>query len=88
MLEYYYLPKMLGLAERAWSGQAEWGDIPDRDKRIDAINRDWSAFAYTIGYREMPRLDHLFGGYNYRLPAPGAIVTGWAGSWPMWIFRD
>ena len=22
MLEYYYLPKMLGLAQRAWSGQA------------------------------------------------------------------
>ncbi|MFO7671268.1 MAG: family 20 glycosylhydrolase [Bacteroidales bacterium] len=74
MLEYYYLPKMLGLAERAWAGQAEWGDIPERDKRMDAINRDWSGFAHTIGYREMPRLDHLFGGYNYRLPPPGAVV--------------
>lgn len=74
MLEYYYMPKMLGLAERAWSGQAEWADIADREKRIEAINRDWSAFAHTIGYREMPRLDHLFGGYNYRLPPPGAIV--------------
>jgi len=74
MLEYYYMPKMLGLAERAWSGQAEWGDISDRETRIEAINRDWSEFAHTIGYREMPRLDHLYGGYNYRLPAPGAIV--------------
>jgi hexosaminidase len=26
MLEYYYLPKMLGLAERAWCGQAPWGN--------------------------------------------------------------
>lgn len=74
MLEYYYLPKMLGLAQRAWSGQAAWADIADREKRIEAINRDWSAFAYCIGYREMPRLDHIFGGYNYRLPAPGAIL--------------
>lgn len=74
MLEYYYLPKMLGLAERAWSGQAEWGTISDRDKRIDAINRDWSAFAHTIALREMPRLDYIFGGYHYRLPAPGAVV--------------
>ncbi len=74
MLEYYYMPKMLGLAERAWSGQADWGDIADTDKRIKEINSDWSAFAHTIGYREMPRLDHLYGGYNYRLPAPGAIV--------------
>lgn len=73
MLEYYYMPKMLGLAERAWSGQADWGAIPDREKRLEAINRDWSAFAFNIGKREMPRLDHLFGGYNYRLPAPGAM---------------
>jgi len=74
MLEYYYLPKMLGLAERAWSGQAWWGDITEREERIKAINEDWSSFAHTIGHREMPRLDHLFGGFSYRLPAPGAIV--------------
>lgn len=76
MLEYYYLPKMLGLAERAWAGQAAWSDIPDRDERVEAINHEWSGFAYTIGYRELPRLDYLFGGYNYRLPAPGAIIEG------------
>ncbi len=74
ILEYALLPKMLGLAERAWSGQADWGDIPDRDERTGAINRDWNDFAHTIGYREMPRLDYLFGGFNYRLPAPGAII--------------
>ena len=74
MLEYYYMPKMLGLAERAWSGQAKWGAIPDMEKRKEAINEDWSEFAYAIGHREMPRLDHLYGGFSYRLPAPGAIV--------------
>lgn len=73
MLEFYYMPKMLGLAERAWSGQAKWGDIADKEARVEAINRDWSAFAHTIGTREMPRLDYLFGGFNYRLPPPGAI---------------
>ncbi len=74
MLEYYYMPKMLGLAERAWSGQARWGDIADKNARVEAINRDWIAFANTIGTREMPRLDYLFGGFSYRLPAPGAII--------------
>ena len=27
-----------------------------------------------IGKREMPRLDYMNGGYNYRLASPGAIV--------------
>jgi len=74
MLEYYYLPKMLGLAERAWAGQAEWGEIPETDARVKAIDASWNRFANVIGQREMPRLDHIFGGYNYRLPPPGAVI--------------
>lgn len=62
MLEYYYLPKMLGLAERAWAGQA-WD-----------VSRSWNEFANMIGQREMPRLDHIFGGYHYRIPPPGAVI--------------
>ncbi|MCK5137604.1 MAG: carbohydate-binding domain-containing protein [Bacteroidales bacterium] len=74
MLEYYYLPKMIGLAERAWSGQARWGSIKDIEVRIDAMNRAWNVFSNVVGQREMPRLDYLFGGFNYRLPPPGALI--------------
>ncbi|UCG86417.1 MAG: carbohydate-binding domain-containing protein [Gemmatimonadota bacterium] len=74
MLEYYYLPKMLGLAERAWYGQADWGDIADREERNEAIDAVWNAFANSLGKREFPRLDRLHGGYNYRLAPPGAKV--------------
>jgi len=74
MAEYYYLPKLIGFAERAWVGQADWGVIADQDKRVAAMNLDWNRFANIVGQREMPRLDYLFGGYNYRLPPPGAIV--------------
>lgn len=72
MLEYYYLPKMLGLAERAWYGQADWGNIADREERNEAIDVAWNAFANALGRREFPRLDRLNGGYNYRLAPPGA----------------
>ncbi len=75
MLEYYYLPKMLGLAERAWYGQAAWGDIPGRDDRNAAIATAWNTFANALGTREFPRLDRLYGGYNYRLAPPGARVV-------------
>jgi hexosaminidase len=75
-LEYYYLPKMLGLAERAWHGQAAWGDIADRQERDAAIDAAWNAFANAVSLRELPRLDRLNGGYNYRLAPPGVKVEG------------
>ncbi len=74
MLEYYYLPKMLGLAERAWAGQADWGEIPETTTRVRAINQSWNEFANIIGQREMLRLDYMFDGFNYRLPPPGGVI--------------
>jgi hexosaminidase len=74
MLEYYYLPKMLGLAERAWYGQEDWGDIGDREERNEAVDAAWNLFANVLSQREFPRLDRLYGGYNYRLAPPGARV--------------
>jgi len=74
MAEYYYLPKLIGFAERAWAGQASWGMIGDQEKRITAMDMDWNRFANIVGQREMPRLDYLHGGFNYRLPPPGAVI--------------
>ena len=74
MLEYYYLPKMLGLAERAWYGQAYWGGIAARNERNEAADAAWNAFANALGKREFARLDRLHGGYGYRLAPPGAKV--------------
>jgi len=74
MAEYYYLPKLTGFAERAWVGQAAWGGIIDQEKRVAAMNADWNRFANIVGQREMPRLDYLHGGFNYRLPPPGAVI--------------
>lgn len=74
MAEYYYLPKLLGFAERAWHGEAAWGGLADEKNRSASFERDWAGFARALGGREMPRLDGLFGGYNYRLPPPGALI--------------
>jgi hexosaminidase len=74
MAEYYYLPKLIGFAERAWVGQASWGTIVEQEKRVAAMEKDWNRFANIVGHREMPRLDYLFGGFNYRIPPPGAVI--------------
>lgn len=74
MAEYYYLPKLLGFAERAWAGQASWGRIENLEQRVAAMDKDWNAFANIVGQRDLPRLDYLFGGFAYRLPPPGALI--------------
>lgn len=74
MAEYYYLPKLIGFAERAWVGQASWGMIADQETMIAERDKDWNRFANMVGSREMPRLDYMHGGYAYRLPPPGAVI--------------
>jgi hexosaminidase len=77
MLEYYSLPKMLGLAERAWQGTPSWAAIEDKEKRDAALDQAWNVFANTLAQREFARLDNIFGGFHYRIAPPGArIVDG------------
>ncbi|MFD2202862.1 family 20 glycosylhydrolase [Shivajiella indica] len=74
MMEYYLLPKMLGLVERAWAVDPNWTSISNYEERIKARESDWNAFANAVGQRELPRLDYLFGGFNTRIPKPGVKV--------------
>lgn len=73
MLEYYILPKLIGFAERAWKGEPGWK--MDQGE-IVGLEKDWTPFASQIGHKELPRLDHLYGGWNYRIPVPGVKVDG------------
>jgi hexosaminidase len=74
MMEYYLLPKMLGLVERAWAQDPKWTSIKNQEDRKMEMELDWNVFANAIGQRELPRLDYLFGGFNTRIPKPGAKV--------------
>ena len=74
MMEYYMLPKLIGFAESAWSKERVWETIDDKSKREASILDGWNVFANSLAKEELPRLSYLNGGYNYRIPAPGAIV--------------
>jgi hexosaminidase len=74
MLEYYMLPKMIGMAESAWAAGRSFETIDDRGQREAEALRKWNIFANTLARRELPRLARLHGGYNYRLPLPGAVI--------------
>lgn len=74
MMEYYMLPKLFAFAERAWAAAPRWETEPDLKSRTQKIDAAWNEFANRIGQRELPRLEYLFGGFNYRIPLPGAKV--------------
>lgn len=72
-LEYMLFPRLLSLAERAWAPEPQWAGLK-HEKRTDALQAAWNQFANQTGQFELPRLDILFGGVNYRIPPPGAII--------------
>jgi hexosaminidase len=71
--EYMLLPRLLGFAERAWAQDPEWATTNDTTKSQQLYAQAWSNFLNVLGKRELPRLDHLNGGYGYRIPKPGVI---------------
>ncbi|QMU26754.1 family 20 glycosylhydrolase [Adhaeribacter radiodurans] len=73
-MEYMILPKLLGLAERAWSPDPDWAVEKDTVKSEALYQQAWARFANILGKRELPRLDYYSGGYQYRLPPVGAVV--------------
>ena len=75
MLEYYLLPKLIGFAESAWAKERVWETTADKNLRNQQVEEQWNIFANALGQRELPRLAKLFGGYNYRIPTPGALYN-------------
>jgi len=74
MLEYYTLPKLIGFAESAWAPQRIWETTADAVTRARQVDEGWNVFANAIARKELPRLSKIFGGFNYRVPPPGAII--------------
>jgi hexosaminidase len=75
-LEYMLLPRLLGLAERAWAPDPDWVRERDPERSASLYREAWSRFANVVGQRELPRLDREFPGVNYRIPTLGLKVEG------------
>jgi hexosaminidase len=74
MLEYYALPRVIGFAETAWGKARPWETQSNPEVRKRQMDEGWNVFANVLGKRELPRLSGLFGGFNYRIPQPGALI--------------
>jgi hexosaminidase len=72
LYEYQLYPKMLALAERAWSPAPEWGDLEAASARGAAMEEAWTRFANTLGQREFVRMRRAAEPIDFRIPPPGA----------------
>ena len=68
-LDHRLVPKLLGLAERAWAADPDWAVERDASKSEPLYREAWSRFVNVLGKRELPRLDRE--GVRYRIPTPG-----------------
>lgn len=74
MLEYYYLPRLITFAETAWGPERKWETTENKSTRDKQLAADWNRMANALGNKELQRLSFQNGGYNYRVPLPGAMV--------------
>jgi hexosaminidase len=73
-LDYMMVPKLFGLAERAWAPQPDWARERDPARSASLYRDAWSRFVTVVGQRELPRLDREVPGFAYRIPTPGLKV--------------
>jgi hexosaminidase len=75
-LEYMMVPKLFGLAERAWAPSPDWAQEKDSARSDSLFREAWSRLVNVVGKRELPRLDREVPGLNYRIPSPGLRIQG------------
>ncbi|OIN60453.1 family 20 glycosylhydrolase [Arsenicibacter rosenii] len=73
-MEYMMLPKLIGLAERAWASDPAWATGTDEAANQRLYAQAWNTFVNQLGKRELPRLGSYAGGFAYRIPTVGAVV--------------
>jgi hexosaminidase len=75
-LDYMLVPKLFGLAERAWAADPAWATEPDSVKADSLYRENWSRLSNIVGKRELPRLDREVPDLTYRIPTPGLKIDG------------
>ena len=75
-LDYMFVPKVFGLAERAWAPDPAWAAERDSARADSLYREDWSRLVNVVGKRELPRLDRELPELTYRIPTPGLRIDG------------
>jgi len=71
-VDFMLFPRLIAVAERAWSGVPAWETEHDSARRIKLFREDYNRFANSLGQLELPMLDKQ--GVKFRIPLPGTII--------------
>jgi len=70
-IDYMIMPRLLGLAERAWASNPAWASATN-PATAKALHRSaWSDFVNQLGKRVLPKLDAETDPVQYRIAPPG-----------------
>lgn len=74
-VDYMLLPRILSVAERAWSAKRAWETEQAFD--LNKFDAEYNLFVNKIGRVELPKLDAEYDSLNYRMPSVGVkIIDG------------
>ena len=73
-LDYLIMPRLLGLAERAWAPDPAWAREADATRAAALHGAAWSSFVNVLGKRVLPQLDADGSGIGYRIAPPGLVL--------------
>jgi hexosaminidase len=66
LMEYMILPRLLALAEKAWTSAPDWETDADTMHSGQLFERYWHQFATRLYKYEFPKLRAYHGGYHFR----------------------
>lgn len=73
-MDYMLFPRLYALSERAWAPKRAWEEDSKFDK--NAFAQSYSEFVNKVGKKELPKLELIADGFNYRLPSVGVFQKG------------
>ncbi|GHE39560.1 family 20 glycosylhydrolase [Sphingobacterium griseoflavum] len=73
-MEYLLFPRLLAFAEKAWAQEAVWETEADTGRYKLLFAKSLGNFYQVVGKQELPKLDFVAGGFQYRIPSVGVKV--------------
>jgi hexosaminidase len=73
-MDYMLFPRLYALSERAWAPKRVWESEAKFNEK--SFNQTYADFVNKVGIYELPKLDLIADGFNYRLPSVGVTQKG------------
>ena len=69
-----FMPNLIVFSQRAWAAKEPWLELQSAKDQKPALDKAWNRFANSLGQRQLPMINKLFGGVAHDLPKPGGII--------------